>query len=92
MKQIITSFALLILFTVATSAEFSSKQKAEAIDSFLSLFEKNYVFHDVARQLGVYLKLQLKSIAYDTISSGAVFAAFVNADLKRAGNGRHLSF
>lgn len=90
MKQVFTSFALLIFFTASTKAQFSFKQKTEAIDSVISVLEKNYVFPDVAKQLGVYLKLQLKNKAYDTISSGAVFAEFVSAELKRVGNDRHL--
>lgn len=90
MKQIITSLVLLVFFTVATSAQFSSKQKKETIDSVISVLEKNYVFPDVAKQLSVYLQAQLKSKAYDTISSGSVFADFVSADLRRVGNDRHL--
>ena len=90
MKQLITLSALLLLLTASASAQFTFKQKAETIDSISAVLERNYVFPETAKQLGVYLRTQLKNKAYDTINSGAVFAEFVSADLKRVGNDRHL--
>jgi retinol-binding protein 3 len=90
MKSLILSIFFLLLSCMRIKAQLSKKEKTQTIDSVTNLLEKYYVFPQVAKGLGVYLQNQLKNKAYDTISSGQVFAEMVSAQMKQIGNDRHL--
>ncbi|MBS4066786.1 MAG: hypothetical protein KGZ74_19645 [Chitinophagaceae bacterium] len=91
MKKVVFLLTGFLCSVVFAKAQFTTRQKADTIDSIAKVLTENYVFPETAKQTIDYLRLQLQKKVYDTISSGEVFAQVMTAELQRAGKDRHLS-
>lgn len=67
-----------------------NKTKSEAVNTIGKLLDENYVFPDKAKQMGDFIKSQLKNSAYDTISDPMLFADALTMDLQSITHDRHL--
>lgn len=64
----------------------------KAIDEVCVLFEKHYVFPEVAKECSKYLKQQLLNGAYDSISDPETFEQAITSDLRRITEDKHVTF
>ena len=102
MKNIIKFIIITVLYMqlpVVTTAQNSgsknntsldSKTKSEAVNKIAKLLDENYVFPDKAKQMGDYIKSQLKNSTYDTINDPMLFAELLTMDLQSITHDKHL--
>jgi hypothetical protein len=64
--------------------------KAEVIDSVLETLDKNYVFPDVAAEMGKYIRKQQKEKAYNDLIDAFEFSQKLTEDLREICKDRHL--
>lgn len=76
---------------LSLQAQLNNKMKAVIIDSVSSVLEKNYVFPDVAKQMGAFIKSRHTSKQYDTISNERVFAETLTSDLFSVAHDKHVN-
>lgn len=62
------------------------------INEICDVFEKSFVFPEVAKKCTDYLKKQMEQGAYDGITDGDVFTESVLADLRMIAEDKHIDF
>lgn len=67
-----------------------AKRQSLIIDSVAVALDSNYVFPDVARKMGRYLREQKKKGAYKDLTSALRFTEALTRDIRHFNNDRHL--
>lgn len=68
-----------------------ARRQSLIIDSVAVALDSNYVFPDVARKMGKYLREQRKKGAYKDLTSALSFTEALTRDLRQVNNDRHLA-
>ena len=92
------AFAVMLCFILAMSSPSqTTKSKSvdkqlqkEIIDTVVSLYERNYVFPDVARQMSEYLYKRFESGDYSEITSTEAFVDSLTVDLQSISKDDHI--
>jgi hypothetical protein len=71
-------------------AKIDAAWKAAVVDSVINALDHNYVFPDVAAEMGKYLRQQEKKKAYKDITDGFDFAVKLTDDLREISHDKHL--
>jgi retinol-binding protein 3 len=67
------------------------KRQSLIIDSVAVALDSNYVFPDVAKKMGKYLREQKKKGAYKDLTSAQSFTEALTRDVRKINNDRHLA-
>ena len=91
-KIILIQVALIVgISTAQAQTALSARTKTGTIENISKSLKESYVFPDTAARMGDYIRHQLKTGAYDTIKSPAVFASKITSDLRSVYPDGHLS-
>jgi hypothetical protein len=77
--------------TAHAQTALSAGIKTETIENISKSLNETYIFSDTAARMGNYIRRKLKTGAYDTIKSPAVFALKITSDLHSVYPDGHLS-
>jgi hypothetical protein len=91
MKKRLLAVLLVSLVYNISKAQVTVAQKNEMIDSTIKALNTQYIFPDVAKQVEGFLRKQQQNKAYNTITSGELFAEKLSADLKAVSKDKHLN-
>lgn len=81
----------LMVFSQAGHLPVSEEEKKEVIDSVSSILERNYIFPDVAKEIGTRLKQKWKEKKYASITDPFEFSRQLTQDIQSVNGDRHLS-
>jgi hypothetical protein len=88
---IICSVPAVSSFSQTTKSKSVDKQlQKEIIDTVVSYFDRNYVFQDVACQMGEYLYKRLESGDYNEITSTEAFVDSLTVDMRSISKDDHI--
>ena len=93
---------LIIVFLLGISTNLQSQQgnltgitvdnntKQQTVNKIVKMLKETYVFPKTAKKMGVFLKQQITSGVYDSITDPMMFAEKLTADLQSVSNDKHL--
>lgn len=88
-RLFVLCFALLLFFY--PKAQVTAAEKTELIDSVIKTLNDRYVFPEVAKKMENSIRLLQQQKAYDTFSSGDLFARKITEDLRAICKDRHVT-
>ncbi len=97
MFKSITRLCFMFLFLVAGlpslvcgQETITETEQQSVIDSLIHSLENNYVFPQTAKEMGRYLRKQLKADAYKKLTNPIAFGDQLTADLQSISHDKHL--